>query len=400
MSKRYRFSWKTLPWLFIVALFMQSCFGLGAGEQPFATGPYGQQVSVNQGSFQGKFYLTVNGNLYMLDGTHGTTQELVHAGNVMDPAVSPDGKWVAFIQKYPNHSDLCVIPTTGGKVRVLRSGNGSFYNNGGFIHNTFAWYAQPAWSPDGSTLLFLSDLQKEDWYQQTGQDAPLLDLQVFAVPFARPQVSPAAVAYATFGDGGDQNPAYRPGHPNQIIYTHYTYDTKTLTQQVVQLYMEDPNAISANPGVYYPGSPGSGYDPAIAITLTSSIVTDPAFSPDGNAIAFIKTNTASNQMALEIMPVPPATITQTPNDPAMEQLALHAYAMGTSSLLTTTSISEPVWSPDGKQIAYYEYANATFDLWIANVSYDSKTGTYSLQGNPVQVTAGGIDAASRPVWTT
>src|SRR5437588_1248913 len=399
MRKRPTGAFSTLLLLAVVAIVAQGCLGIGSSGKPFATSSHGQAVTENQNNFTGKFYLTIKGNLYVLNGKEGTTRELVNTGNVMDPAVSSDGKWVAFVKKYRNYSDLCVIPTTGGQVHVLRSGNGYFYNDGGTIHNTYHWYAQPAWSQDGSTLLFLSDLEKEDWYQQTGQDAPLLDLQVFAIPFTNPMVTPTAVAYATFGDGGDQNPSYRPGRPNQIIYTHYTYAAPTGTQQVIQLYMEDPNAISANPGVYYPGSPGGGYDPAIAITSTSSTVTVPAFSPDGNAIAFIKTDSKSNQMELDVMPVPPASITQTPNNPKTEQLALHAYETESSHLLTNAYLSEPVWSPDGKQIAYYNYANSTFDLWIVQVSYNAKTGKYSLQGNPRRVTSGGVDAASHPVWT-
>jgi dipeptidyl aminopeptidase/acylaminoacyl peptidase len=392
-------SWSMLFLLAIVAVVVQSCLGFGGGGQQFATSSSGQAVTVNQNTFQGKFYLTVNGNLYVLNGTAQTTQELVNTGNVIDPAVSPDGKWVAFVEKYQNYSNLCVVSTSGGQVRILRNGNGSFVNEGGPIHNTYVWYVQPAWSPDGSTLLFLSDLEKEDWYQQTGQNAPLLDLQVFSIPFSNPSATPTDVAYATFGDGGDQNPSYRPGHPNQIIYTHYTYDAATQTQQVIQLYMEDPNAISGNPGVYYPGSPGGGYDPSIAITPTNTTITDPAFSPDGTAIAFIKTDSSGNRMALDVMPVPPANITQTPNDPNTEQLALQAFETKSSSLLASAYLSEPVWSPDGKQLAYYTFANNTFDLWIANLSLNTKTGTYSLQGNPIQVTSGGVDAASHPVWT-
>jgi Tol biopolymer transport system component len=399
MKKPRQLSWWTLVLLFIVSLSVQSCFSSDTNGQRFATGVNGQAVTVNQNAFKGKFYLTVNGNLYVLNGTKGTTQELVDTGNVLDPAVSPDGKWVAFVKKEQNYSDLCVLPTTGGNVRVLRSGKGSFYNNGGFIHNTYAWYAQPAWSQDGSTLLFLSDLQKEDWYQQTGQDAPLLDLQVFAIPFGQPTSTPTAVAYATFGDGGNQNPEYRPQHPNQIVYTHYAYDAATQTQQVTQLYMEDPNAISENPGVYAPGSSGGGYDPSIAITPSNIIATEPAFSPDGNAIAFIQNNINSNQMSLDVMPGPPETITQTPNKAMTEQLALHAYEKELSPMLSSTYLSQPVWSPDGKQIAYMTYSNSTFDLWVASVNRDGKTGRYSLQGNPVQVTNGGIDAASHPVWT-
>lgn len=283
-------------------------------------------------------------------------------------------------------------------MRVLRGGNGAFYNAGGPIHNTYHWYAQPAWSPDGTTLLFLSDLEKEDWYQQTGQDAPLLDLQVYSISFASPLTRATAVAYATFGDGGDQHPSYRPGHPDQIIYTHYSYDAQTATQQVIQLYMEDPAAISRYPGVYFPGGSGGGYDPAIAITPTDSTVTDPAFAPDGNALAFVKTDNKSNQMELDVMPVPPTNITQTPNDPTTEKLALHAYQTASSRVLSSTYLSAPTWSSDGKEIAYYAYSNNNFDLWIVAVSYDAKTGTYHQDGDPRQVTSGGVDAASHPVW--
>ena len=337
-------SWSVLLLLTIVALLTQGCLGFGPQAQQFATSSNGQAVSVNQNTFTGKFYLTVNGNLYVLNGADQSTQELVNTGNAMDPAVSPDGKWVAFVEKHQNYSDLCAVPTSGGQVRVLRSGNGRFYSAGGPIHNTYVWYAEPAWSQDGSTLLFL---EQENWYQQTGQNAPLLDLQVFSIPFSNPAVTPTDVAYATFGDGGDQNPSYRPEHPDQIIYTHYTYDATTQTQQVIQLYMEDPNAISQNPGVYYPGSPSGGYDPSVAITPASSIVTDPAFSPDGNTLSFIKTDSSGNQMSLEVMPVPPTCITQTPNDPNTENLALQTFQKKTFSLVTSMYISKPVWSPNG-----------------------------------------------------
>jgi Tol biopolymer transport system component len=391
-------SWQALLLLIMLPLCMQGCFT--SASKPFATGPGGQSVSVQQNAFKGKFYLSIQGNLYILNGTAHTTQELVHTGNVMDPAISPDGKWIAFIEKYQNYSNLCVVSALGGPVHVLRNGNGSFYNASGPIHNTYVWYAQPSWSSDGSHLLFLSDLEKDDWYQQTGQDAPLLDLQIFSIPFAEPATTPTDVAYATYGDGGDQNPTYRPGHANQIIYTHYSYDAATQTQQVIQLYMEDPNAISTHPGLYYPGSPGGGYDPAIAITPTNATVTDPAFSPNGNSIAYIKTDASGNQMELDVMSTPPATITQTPNDPATEQSALRAYASTSSHLLSNTYLTEPTWSPDGSSIAYYAYADNTFNLSIIHVSRNNKTGKYSLQGNPIAITSGGIDAASHPVWTT
>lgn len=389
----------TLLLLALVALSVQGCLGIGGSHgTQVGTSSNGQQVSVNQDVFKGKLYLTINHNLYILNGNN-TTKELVNTGDVYDPAVSPDGKWIAFIEKYKQYSDLCVISTSGGSVRVLRGGNGKFYNNSGFLHNTFIWYAQPAWSADSSTLLFLSDLEKESWYQQTGRDAPLLDLQVFSIPFNNPTATPKDVAYATFGDGGNRDVSYRPGHPDQIIYTHYTYDAKTQTQQNIQLYMENPNTISQHPGVYYPGSPGGGYDPSIPITGTDHENIEPQFSPDGKAIVFIQRNAAQTQMNLCVMPAPPDTITQTPNDPKTVTQALQTYQAHVSHLLVETYVEQPTWSPDGKQIAYIQYTGGAFDLWIANVSYNAKTGAYSITGSPVQVTSGGIDAESRPVWT-
>jgi Tol biopolymer transport system component len=72
-----------------------------------------------------------------------------------------------------------------------------------------------------------------------------------------------------------------------------------------------------------------------------------------------------------------------------------------SQIVTGLYVSQPVWSPDGKQIAYIGYTNQTFDIWLANVSRDPKTGRYSLKGSPIQLTnAGGhLDADSRPFWT-
>jgi Tol biopolymer transport system component len=394
--KRKPISWSLLFLLALVCLSVQGCLGGSNGTQ-VATSSNGRQVTVNQDAFQGKFYLTINHNLYVLNGNN-TSQELVNTGNVYDPAVSPDGKWVAFIQKYKEYSDLSVVSTSGGQVRVLRTGNGYFYNDSGFFHNTYKWYAQPSWSADGSTLLFLSDLEKEKWYQATHIDAPMLDLQVFSVPFNDPMATPTDIAYASFGDGGNRDPSYRPGHPNQIIYTHYAYDAATRTQQQIQIFMEDSTLISTHPGVYYPGGPGAGYDPGIAITDAKSEVLQPAFSPDGSAIAYVVQNDVA--MTLYVMPTPPDTITQTPNDPQTEQMALQSFTAHSSRLFSPQLyIEQPVWSPDGKEIAYIYYNGGAFDLWVAHINFDPKTGSYSIQGSPVQVTSGGIDGESRPVWT-
>ncbi len=388
--------WRSFLLLLLLALSLQSCLGIGENNQnsnTITTNSNGNKVSIAQNLFKGKIYFTIDHNLWATDGNN-TSREILHGNDVYDPAISPDGKWIAFIFPHKNYSDLVVAPVNGGSSRLLLTGHGRFYNDSGFIKNTYHWFAQPAWSPDGSHLLFLSDLEKEDWYAATGIDAPLLDLQVLSIPFNNPSARPQDVAYANFGDGGDRDPSYRPGHPTVIVYTSYSYDTATRSQQVIQIFLEDATAIARHPEVYHPGLPA--YNPGIAITDAKDQNLQPAFSPDGNAIAFVKRE-SSTQTGLYVMSVPEG-VPANPNDPKVQQQALLPYKKA-SHILSGQYVSQPVWSPDGKQIAYVSYNNSTFDLWLANISYNAKTGIYSLHGNPVQLTTGGIDGDSRPFWT-
>jgi Tol biopolymer transport system component len=388
--------WGTLLLLLSLAFTLQGCLGIGDNTQKgntITTNSSGNKVNIVQNLFKGKIYFTIDHNLWVTDGKNNT-REIMTGGNVYDPAVSPNGKWIVVSTRNKNSSDIAIMPLSGGTRHNLLSGSGTFYNDAGFIKSSYHWFAQPAWSLDSTHILFLSDIEKEDWYLATGINAPLLDLQIFSVAVNNPTAKPQDVAYASFGDGGDRDPSYRPGHPSEIMYTHYAYDPATRTQQVIQIFLEDANAIANHPGVYHPGIPG--YDPGIAITDPKDQNIQPAFSPDGNAIVYVRRESPT-QMGLYIMAVPEG-VTANPNDPKVEQQALLPYKKS-SHLLSGLYVSQPVWSPDGKQIAYISYNNSEFDLWLANVTYNAKTGAYSLQGNPVQLTTGGIDGNSRPFWT-
>ncbi|MGZ6365802.1 MAG: TolB family protein [Ktedonobacteraceae bacterium] len=394
--KRYTSRSLLLSLLFL-AFILQGCLGIGGNSTPngttITTNSNGNQVSVVQNLFKGKIYFTIDHNLWVTDGKNNT-REIMTGGNISDPAVSPDGKWIIVSLRFKNSSDIDFIPVSGGTRHTLLSGSGSFYNDSGFIKSSSHWFAQPTWSPDSTHVIFLSDLQKNFVWASLGGDfsnAPFLDLQVFSIPFSNANSKPQDIAYAEFGDGGDRDPSYRPNHPNEIVYTHYAYDTATRTQQVIQIFLEDATAIANHPGAYHPG-----YDPGVAITDPKVQNIQPAFSPDGNSIVYVRRESPS-QMGLYIMPVPNG-VTSNPNDPKVMQQALLPYKKS-SHILSGLYVSQPVWSPDGKQIAYIAYINNEFDLWLANIAINAKTGQYSLQGNPVQLTTGGIDGNSRPFWT-
>ena len=400
MKRKKQNYWLLWSLLTLLALGLQSCTGIGGSPGNFQTNKTsGGTIGVNntaQAVFQGKIYFTNNRNLYVLDGSKKLTQ-LTKGMDVRDPAVSPDGKSIAFIRRFQDYSDLMLMPATGGQPKLLRTGAGQYLPNPnspmGAPLSTALWYAQPSWE-DNSHLVFLSDLAKG--YTNPGVDAFLLDLQVFEISIDDPKATPETLAYANYGAGGDRDASYRPGHADQIIYTHYAYDDTGL-KQLTQLYMEDPNAITNNPGKYRPGATGFAFDPGVAISPENQTNLEPAFSPNGNTIAYVRTLDASH-MALYVMPVP-ENITQDPNDPDTAQKALQPYNQSVQ-LATGLFISQPFWSPDGKELAYLTYNNNVFDIWFAHLTTNPKTKALMIQGKPVQLTNsdGHLDADSRPSW--
>jgi Tol biopolymer transport system component len=395
---------QTLFLLPLVALSVQGCLGIGdntnSNADNFKTKGTvgGKEIGISAAApFKGKIYLTLGRNLFVLNDQLQLKQ-LTSNIDVRDPAVSPDGKQIAFVQRYKDYADLLVMSSSGGKPQMLISGNGQYLPNGSLAPNsTYHWFAQPAWR-DNKNLAFVSDLAKLITPAGSGIDAFVLDLQVFQISMDAPQATPQLVATAHYGDGGNRDPAFRPGQTNQLIYTHYEYDA-TGTHQIIQIQLEDADAIANNPGVYKAGA--AELNPAVDLTPPVNDLTNmmPAWSPDGNSIAYVRRLSATS-MGLYVMPTPTTDVTKNPNDPATQKLALQPYDKS-AQILNSEFVSQPVWSPDGKQIAYLTYNENVFDLWLVTVTKDAKTGQYKMKGTPQQLThtGGKLDADSRPFWT-
>src|SRR2546429_3258830 len=77
-----------------------------------------------------------------------TFEDLMKIQRISDPQVSPNGKWIAYVQvavdlaanKHSGH--IWLVPTSGGKARQLTQGEGSD--------------SRPRWAPDGQSLAFVS----------------------------------------------------------------------------------------------------------------------------------------------------------------------------------------------------------------------------------------------------
>jgi TolB protein len=78
--------------------------------------------------------------LWIVDLTTGQLTSLVKADSgAYDGAWSPDGNWIAYIQRDGTNNDLWVVPASGGQPTKLTDGK---------------QLASPVWSPDGSKIAF------------------------------------------------------------------------------------------------------------------------------------------------------------------------------------------------------------------------------------------------------
>ncbi|HEV6965723.1 MAG TPA: hypothetical protein VK305_09910, partial [Roseateles sp.] len=65
-------------------------------------------------------YLVAEGDLWRVGSQGGEAQRLTtHAGQETQPAVSPDGRWLAFTAQYDGGTELYLMPAAGGVPRRL-----------------------------------------------------------------------------------------------------------------------------------------------------------------------------------------------------------------------------------------------------------------------------------------
>ncbi len=125
------------PRLKIIALFTGLC--LLAGGPPALAAE------------QAKLAFVRGGNIWIADSDGANARQLTHSHKDRGPAVSPDGKWVAFysgVGEETGFGQIFLIPSQGGIIQQFR-------------HPEIQGGEHPTFSPDGKSLLFvgLSDLK-------------------------------------------------------------------------------------------------------------------------------------------------------------------------------------------------------------------------------------------------
>lgn len=89
-----------------------------------------------------------HGNIWVVDRAGGAARRLTSGpGQDLMPRYSPDGKWIAFTASYQGNRDVYVIPAQGGPARRLT------------FHSDITEHAPTRWGPDNMVVTWTPDSQ-------------------------------------------------------------------------------------------------------------------------------------------------------------------------------------------------------------------------------------------------
>ena len=238
-------------------------------------------------AFSDESYLPGKGQIYLVnnDGT-GLTQ-LTTSGYDFNPAWSPDGRKIIFLSQRNNHH------STNNEIYIMNA-DGSDQTR---LSNSPAIYKNPAWSPDGKHIVFVSNLNRHrEIYTMNSDGSGQTRLTV-------------SVGSESF------DPSWSPDG-TQIVYS-----TSSSARNESQIYVMNSDGskqtqLTNNPGWSY----------------------NPSWSPDGTRIAYTYANISSaGQNDIFVM-----------NADGSGQTKL----TGTSKTSSQESCQVPNWSPDSANISF------------------------------------------------
>jgi dipeptidyl aminopeptidase/acylaminoacyl peptidase len=284
-----------------------------------------------------------------------TFDDLISFGRVSDPQISPDGKTVAFVvtwqlrEENKSASNVYLVNVNGGDVRQLTNAKGS--NN------------SPQWMPDGKTIAFLStrDGESQIWMISVsgGEAKKISHIRTEASGLV---VSPDGKWFAfssdVYPDCLDEGCNAKKLEEVEKSKVHAKIFT-TLPYRVWNSWKDGKRShlfvMSTGGGKAMDVTPGDYDTPPIDLGGSW----DYAFSPDSREIAFTRNPdtlvAVSTNNEIYIVPVSGGTPKNISQNPAND--------------------SQPLYSPDGKYIAYRMMRRAGFEADRRElVLYESATG--------------------------
>lgn len=296
---------------------------------------------------RGALLYVANGNLFELH-PDGSTSQLTSTGDAAMPALSPDGKQVAFVRFQPNVSDLWVMNLRTRAMRILTHDTNPLGQSPPDVRNNL-WAAWPAWSADGRFIVYSTDRAK---LNQPPSDARPTDLAIWEIPAAGGIGRELTVPYR--GAGGDIEAAWRPGH-RQFVFAQWNYATPS-NQPYSRLVLYDTATGQETP-----------------LTPAGDRIMNPSWDRSGRHLVFVRSQGGQDQVVV-------ATLTDSSSGPALAG----------QHILATGHVAQPSFAPNGRWISYLRTDKDGFYAYLVS----------SRGGPPVRLSdlSASVDARSRPLW--
>ena len=335
-----------------------------------------------------------------------------------NPAFSPDGKWIAFSAQYEGNTDVYVVPTEGGVPRRLTWHPGADLVQG--------------FTPDGSAVLFTSQrsvytLRYRQLFTVPVSGGPETQLPIPNADRAAYSADGRFIAYNPTGPQYRQWKRYRGGSVSQIwifdVRSHavetipqpagrandaapmwigdtvyflsdregefnvWSFDrrTKAVTRRTTHADFPVLNASAGGGRIAYEQAgylhlfdPAKGSTTRVAIGVAADLQDlRPRFVKGAKYIRSASLSPSGARLALEFRG---------------EILSVPAEKGDVRNLTNTTAAHErsPVWSPDGRKIAYFSDESGEYELFVRSQDGKGAPARYKLPG------AGFYD---RPAWS-
>jgi Tol biopolymer transport system component len=324
----------------------------GTDGGPGATAaPSNVIVVVPKTAFPGSIVYAKAGNIWVQSGSD--VKQLTSSGNDSMPTFSADGKSIYFIRiqegtgKFPTGGNTSQGRSwydldTPGLYRMNFDGSGAqrlLY--GRFIQGGSAWFywlRQPVPSPDGKTIVVVSD----------GPNPLQSDIVLHSFNLKTKKLTSLNLTESLHL--GQQDPAWRPDGK----YLLFVKNGRELTRGAPQIYRYDPASNTSK------AVTGPGY-------------LSPAYSPDGAWIAATHTDAFGTDIAI---------LDQAGKEVLRVTDDAHSFA--------------PIWSPAGNAIAFLHLEGTIVDLRMAML--DDATGQWVVKETVDLTKVSALDGASRPSW--
>jgi TolB protein len=358
------------PLIALIALFVLVCClvaacGARKAEAPPAAPP-GQASTpaapanvsaqgITGDTLPGRLLFVQQGTIWLWQGNRAAP--LIGGGKVWQPAWSPDGTRIAYIERGESYSDVMLADASGRHLDQLTfNGSKLQLQSRERIYDTM-WAFYPTWAPDGSYLIIAAQ-----YAPPFGSPAVEYNLSIF-----RLALDGSSTRYQLYADttahcgkiAFPPRPASASSRARQLVFTH----ASTEQEGFQQLHLLN---LATNESTPLPGAPPSSYDPA--------------FSRDGRWLVFTSANEGKTDIWL--LPAPPTSGTPTPR-----------------RLTTLGTARAPAFSPDGTMLAFLAIPpdKGGFELWVASLTLD-ESGNLQLD-TPRQVTRDMyLDADSGVSW--